>query len=176
MKTRILFFLFGLLLLFAENSLAIGISATPAELRAEATAGTKVQVSLYVENSSPEVSLFEAYPEEFESFITLTPKKFFLNPREGKTILVEITPPAPGIFETNISLLVQAFGSNTLNLRGGIKVPLHIIAKESESRLAALLLITPPQRWLVAVLAAFFVFLAFSFRKKKTRWFSRAER
>lgn len=126
-KIRTLIFLGALVVVWMPiTASAIGVSITPATLSVKAVSGKESITRFIVSNPSKEVGLFEAYPEEFEEFITLSPSRFVLEAGEKREVLVRTRRRETGIIRTAIAVEAQQLGIPPLGVGGGVRLPFSL--------------------------------------------------
>lgn len=133
-----IFLLAILLLLFPCELLAIGISAAPATLSLRATADKEAVARFTVSNPSRDVGLFEAYPEEFEEFISLTPSRFVLEAGERREVVVRARRREEGIIRTVIAVETEPLGEPSQGIGGGVRLPFLLEVSPKGNQLAAI--------------------------------------
>ena len=116
---------------------AIGISATPATLSARTAEGKEAMVRFIVSNPSKEVGLFEAYPEEFEGYITLVPKRFVLEAGEEREVILRAKRPDTGIIRTVIAIEAEPLGIPSRGIGGGVRLPFLLEVQAQNGLVAA---------------------------------------
>ncbi len=105
---------------------AIGISASPATLSVQTKVGKEGTARFTITNPSTEVGLFEAYPEEFETEITLVPSRFVLEAGEKREVLVRARGREVGALRTAIAVEAQALGVPAEGVGGGVRLPFSL--------------------------------------------------
>lgn len=133
---------------------AIGLSATPAMLSIRTQMGGENIARFTISNPSSEVGLFEAYPEEFETHITLIPSRFVLEAGEKREVLVRAYGREVGMLRTAIAVEAQALGSPSQGVGGGVRLPLSIEVTAGNSLLSAVFFIGKESAVLWFVLGA----------------------
>jgi hypothetical protein len=128
-------FLFAL---FASSSAqAVGLSVAPSELRIKAFTGDTSTVKLTVKNSSDKVSLFDVYPDDFDSAIKIMPSSFVIEGGESREIGVQVNLKEEGEYRTDISVVAKPLSDNSFRAGAGVKIPLYMgISKVGDNRLA----------------------------------------
>lgn len=116
---------------------AIGLSATPATLSVRTSVGKESTTHFTVSNPSTEVGLFEAYPEEFETEITLVPSRFVLEAGEKREVLVRAQGREVGALRTAIAVEAQALGVPAEGVGGGVRLPFSLEVTAGNSLFSA---------------------------------------
>lgn len=111
---------------------AAAIKVTPPSFKIEVVFGNSIQKEFIVENPSQDTALYEVYPDDFVSWIRLSPASFILESKAKKSVLMEIEARELGIFSTNISFLAKPLAESRFKTNSGIKAPLEIRVKEEE--------------------------------------------
>lgn len=141
---------------------AIGLSASPATLSVKTAVDKEGIARFTVSNPSKEVGLFEAYPEEFEAFITLIPSRFVLEAGEKREVLVQTRGREVGVIRTAIAIEAQPLGEPSLGVGGGIRLPFSLEVTMAGSNLAAAFKGGPMPWFIVGILTAFVLLRAVS--------------
>ena len=158
-------------ILLVGEAAAIGLSILPLEVSVEGMAGKPTVARLKITNTSNDVALFEAYPDDLRSMIAISPASFTLQEGESRDIAITMNASA-GRFETMISVVATPLSSDGLEAGAGIKIPLRasfadgeagLLANISEALGAAAL----PVGIAVGALALFLRFFKISPRRKK---------
>lgn len=116
---------------------AIGVSATPATLSVKTEVGKEGVTRFFVSNPSKEVGLFEAFPEEFETFIVVIPSRFILEAGEKREVLVRATRREMGVIRTAIAIEAQPLGTPSLGIGGGVRLPFLLEVVPAEGLFSA---------------------------------------
>lgn len=127
-----IFFTTIFLLLIPLNASAVGISVTPSSLEVETTVDQEYTAVLKVTNGSIDVSLFEAYVDNFDDFISVRPASFILESGEQKTVFIIISAEKEQVSETNISIISRPVTDSAFNASGGVKIPITINISDGE--------------------------------------------
>ncbi len=117
--------------------LAIGISASPATLSIKTEMGQEGTAHFTITNPSTEVGVFEAYPEEFETDITLVPSRFVLEAGEKREVLVRARGKEVGKLRTAIAVEAQPLGTPSQGVGGGVRLPFSLETVAGSSLLSA---------------------------------------
>ncbi|MBI3589175.1 MAG: hypothetical protein HY093_02050 [Candidatus Liptonbacteria bacterium] len=118
---------------------AVGLQVTPSEINIQSQSGQPASAEILVKNPSPEVGLFEVYPDDFENMIFPSPASFLLESGESRSVLVKTQFREAGIFKTNLSVVSKPLSDSSLNALGGLKIPISIeIKKPANQNLASL--------------------------------------
>lgn len=133
-KTLISSACFAIVALFPLSGYAIGVSVSPPTLSVKTAAGEEGTARFTVSNPSQEVGLFEAYPEEFEDFITLVPSRFVLEAGERREVLARVRRRETGIIRTAIAVEAETLGIPSQGIGGGVRVPffLEILSRNNQ--------------------------------------------
>ncbi len=162
-KIQTLIFLIALVAVWTPiTTSAIGISASPAALSVKTGVGKEGVARFVVSNPSKEVGLFEAYPEEFEAFITLIPSRFVLEAGEKREVLVRVKRGEVGIIRTALAIEAQPLGEPSIGVGGGIRLPFSLEVTVAQSELAAAFGGVPVPWFIVGILTAFVLLRAVS--------------
>ena len=145
---------------FPGALLAIGVSASPATLSVKTAAGEEGTARFTVSNPSQEVGLFEAYPEEFEDFITLIPSRFVLEAGEKREVLARVRRRETGIIRTAIAVEAETLGIPSQGIGGGVRVPFSLEVSPRSNQLAAVF--ASDSAFLPASIGALFLILLVS--------------
>ncbi len=116
---------------------AIGLSASPAILSVQTKVGKEGTARFTITNPSTEVGLFEAYPEEFETEITLVPSRFVLEAGEKREVLVRARGREVGALRTAIAVEAQALGVPAEGVGGGVRLPFSLEVTAGNSLFSA---------------------------------------
>jgi len=128
-------FLFALLPISAVQ--AVGLSVAPSELRIKAFAGDASAVKLTVKNSSDKVSLFDVYPDDFESAIKIMPSSFIIEGSESREVSIQVNLKEGGMYRTDISVVAKPLSDNSFRAGAGVKIPLYMeVNKKADNYLA----------------------------------------
>ncbi len=123
MKTPILIALMLSWALLPSTVWAIGISASPATLSIRTAVGKEGTARFTITNPSTEVGVFEAYPEEFETDITLVPSRFVLEAGEKREVLVRARGRGVGALRSAIAVEAEPLGIPSQGVGGGVRLP-----------------------------------------------------
>lgn len=149
----------------------MGLSIFPSEVSIQGAVGKSAMATLKITNTSNDVALFEAYPDDLRSMIAISPASFTLEGGESRDIAITMNATA-GKFETMISVVSTPLSSGGLKAGAGIKIPLRAsFGDQGKSLLAnisdALGPAAIPIGVAVGALALFLRFFRISPRRKK---------
>lgn len=142
---------------------AVGISASPSRLLLSIERGEEITAQLIISNPSTNVSVFEVYPDEFESVIIIAPSSFILEGGDQKKVRVRIQPKKIGVFVTNISILAKPLAESAFSASAGIKIPVRLEVIGQRDFFAAALALLPIEVSFLGIFILAAVLFAFAF-------------
>ena len=117
-------------LTFINNTFASGIQVSPIRLDFSVASGGVTSQSLTVVTPTPDVQLFEVYPDNFAEQIKANPESFTLEAGAKKTVTVSVsgnTRALGQILSTTLSVVGKPLsGSQDFSVGTGVKIPLNI--------------------------------------------------
>ncbi|MEK7181187.1 MAG: hypothetical protein AAB738_02550 [Patescibacteria group bacterium] len=154
---------------------AVGLEVNPSKIKLEGTTGEKFQTYLTVSNPSPEVAVFDVYPDSFDLQIKTSPASFVLESGQSREVSVSFNFSESGQFQTNLSVVARPLSKNSFNAGGGVKIPVELTIQNRNPLFLANIMgwFGQNQNPLVGI-AAFLIILVFvifgikSFLKKKS--------
>lgn len=158
---------------FWPGLLLVGLAVTPSELKVVQTAPENSPAKLIVKNASREVSLFEVYPDDFESIIRASPSSFILEAGEEREVNIQNNFRQEGQYRTDISVVARPIAASAFNAAGGMKIPLTVNVNQASSwRLLALVSEASPYNFtgiglLIFVAAALIFAIRYGIQKIK---------
>jgi hypothetical protein len=112
-------------------ALASGIQVSPARLDFSVAGGGVTSQSLTVVNPTPDVQLFEIYPDNFAEQIKPEPTSFTLEAGAKKTVTVAVSGNARALGQiliTTVSVVGNPLsGGQNFSVGAGVKIPVSII-------------------------------------------------
>jgi len=136
MKYRAIIVVAVVIVALAPVARAVGLFVQPSEVTVTARVGEERTVSLVARNPSGDVALFEAYPDDASSPVTVAPASFTLQSGEERTVVVRVRPREAGRLETAVALTARPLAALGLQAGAGVKVPFHVVATEGTAGLA----------------------------------------
>ena len=127
--SRIIVFSVICYLLFVISAVpaeAVGLEVNPSQIKLEGAAGEKFQTHLTVSNPSPEVAVFDVYPDSFDLQIKTSPASFVLESGQSREVSVSFNFSESGQFQTNLSVVARPLSKNSFNAGGGVKIPVEL--------------------------------------------------
>jgi hypothetical protein len=125
--TRVLFFGISVsILVLPLCARAVGVSASPSELELSGAKREEITAELLVGNPSTAVSVFEVYPEEFESAIVVVPSSFILEGGDQRKVHVRARLKEIGVFRTYVSIRAKPLAESAFSAASGIKIPIRL--------------------------------------------------
>lgn len=132
---------------------ALGVSVTPATVAVSAHPDEPTVARIRVTNPSRDVALFEVYPDELETMVTVTPASFTLESNEEREVLIRITAQESGQWLTTLSVVGRLMADSSFQAGSGVKVPLTITVSQPSSLFAASIIdLLSGKSWLGALL------------------------
>ena len=159
--------------IFWPGLLMVGLAVTPSELKFVQTALESSWAKLSVRNASDEVTLFEVYPDDFESIVRASPSSFILEAGEKREGQIRSSFRQSGQYRTDISVLARPIAASSFNAAGGMKIPLTVSVSQASSwRLLALVFEASPYNFvgmglLIFAAAALIFAIRYGVRKIK---------
>ena len=108
-------------------ALAVGLQVNPSKIKLEGNVGEKFQTHLSVSNPSPEVAVFDVYPDSFDLQIKTSPASFVLESGQSREVNISFNFSDSGQFQTNLSVVARPLSKNSFNASGGVKIPVELI-------------------------------------------------
>lgn len=154
---------------------AVGLEVNPSKIKLEGAAGEKFQTHLTVSNPSPEVAVFDVYPDSFDLQIKTSPASFVLESGQSREVGISFNFSESGQFQTNLSIVARPLSKNSFSAGGGVKIPVELTIQNRNPLFLASIMgwFGQNQNSLVGI-AAFLIILAVvvfgikSFLKKKS--------
>ncbi len=115
-----------IILFYAQDSYALGLSVSPSNLKIESKVEEKVSKILTVENASADVSIFEVYADNFDDIITIWPTSFILESGDRRQVEVIVYSDDSKSISTNISVISKPVTDGAFNANTGIKIPIEL--------------------------------------------------
>ena len=169
MIIRYLLLILTVWLLAAQGTQAVGIAVTPGELIIETVIGEKTTSRLKVENPSSDVAVFEVYPDELESEISVSPASFTLESGEERYVTLIIQREKIGQIQTTVSVVAWPLANEAFGAGTGVKIPITIKVLSGSNNLALLKsVLNEPDSLLNAIIIIFgLVVVGLTLRKRK---------
>ncbi len=121
----------------AGKAEAVGLQVKPSSISLQAQIGEKISTRIQVFNPSGEVTIFDVYPDSFESEIKTSPASFILEAGESREVFISFEFKEIGQFSANLSVIARSLSKNSFNAGGGLKIPILINVGENENNLLA---------------------------------------